>query len=577
MTDGTPENRNYAFTAALVRGLYESGLGNVCICPGSRSGPLARSFGRQPGIRTWVHLDERSAGYFALGMAKALGEPVAVVCTSGTATANLHPAIVEARHSFVPLLVLTADRPPELVEWGANQTISQAGMYGEHVKWSVSPPTPGATEDMLRYAGALAARAYSVASERPSGPVHLNLSFREPLAPVEVPEHFESAVFDVTTAPILHQGSQPKVAGELALDEVERGVIVCGPLDRAGFPGAVAALARSLGYPVLADPLSQLRCGDQQIGQGIGGYDLFLRDEELAERLKPELIIRFGATPTSKALGSYLEVHAGVKHVLIRDEGWPDPAHLATGVYSMDPVQFCRQVQGGAGDSAWVEEWRELGSRAKEAAEAEMGSMQELFEGRIFPDLAELLPEGSVLFAGNSMPVRDMDTFLPWSPKSIRCMGNRGASGIDGVVSTALGVSAVSGGRVTLVIGDLSFYHDMNGLLAARKWGLDVTIIVVNNDGGGVFSFLPQAKFPDGFEEYFGTPHGLGFRLAAEMYDLRYEKVESWSEFRKAVSQSQSSRGTTIIEVPGDRARNAQLHRKVVSAALESLRARVEG
>ena len=306
-----------------------------------------------------------------MGMAKALGEPVAVMCTSGTATANLHPAVIEARYSFVPLLVLTADRPPELVEWGANQTISQVGMYGGHVKWSVSPPTPEAIGDMHRYAGALAARAYSVASQGPSGPVHLNLSFREPLAPVEVPENFDDAGLKGVDAPILHKESGAKSPGEMVLGGVERGLIICGPQGRAEFPGAVAELAESLGYPVLADPLSQSRCGDHQVGQGIDGYDLFLRDEGLVERLKPEIIIRFGGTPTSKALGSYLEKHAGVKHVLVRDEGWPDPAHLATNVYSMDPVQFCREVRGGVGGSAWVEEWQELGARTREAAEAE--------------------------------------------------------------------------------------------------------------------------------------------------------------------------------------------------------------
>lgn len=585
---GVPENRNYAFAGALAQGLYECGLRHVCICPGSRSSPLAISFGRQPGIKTWVHLDERSAGYFALGMAKALGEPVAVLCTSGTATANLHPAVIEARYSFVPLIVLTADRPPELVEWGANQTIDQSGIYGPHVKWSTTLPTPEATPSMLRYAGAMALRAYAVASEVPAGPVHLNLPFREPLAPVEAPEDFEDIRHGVTSAPSIREIETLQGLDELAmesvidaLDGVERGLIVCGPLSRREFPEAVSALAETLGYPVLADPLSQVRCGDHNVGQVIDGYDLFLREDGLADRLKPEVVIRFGGTPTSKALGNYLESHARVRHVLVRDAGWSDPSHLATDVYSTDPVQFCRQVasavRGRSGPIGWLTKWQELGNRTREAVESAAGEMEELFEGKIFTEIAELLPEESILFAGNSMPVRDMDAFLPTSSKRILCMANRGASGIDGVVSTALGFGAASGRRVTLVIGDLSFYHDMNGLLAAKKYGLNATIIVVNNDGGGVFSFLPQAQFPDGFEEYFGTPHGLGFRFAAEMYELDYEKVESWDDFRRAVSRSQSAKGAAIIEVPGDRIKNVELHQQVWDAVSDSLRARVKG
>ena len=591
------ENRNYAFAGAFVDELVRSGLRHVCICPGSRSSPLAISFARQAGIKTWVHLDERSAAFFALGMAKALSQPVAVVCTSGTAAANLFPATIEAYHSNNPLLLLTSDRPPELLEWGAPQTIQQSRMFGLHVKWAADMPTPEATDSLLRYVRALACRAFATAAARPAGPVHINLPFRDPLAPEEVSQDFaqakdnqdlqawqgrpERVPFVGTIGEALSPDADltSRLAHELR--EIERGIIVCGPQTQYGFPDAVVRLASVLGYPVLADPLSQVRCGPHDTSLVIENYDAFLRSNGFASRLAPQVILRFGAAPTSKALNLYLEEHMGARHVLVQSAGWHDPSHLASEVIHADPTSLCKELVGNVGiahrTSPWLEELLAVRLRTNQALKATLKEMDDLFEGKVFTEVANLLPEGATLFAGNSMPVRDMDSFLPLTSKLVWCMANRGASGIDGVVSTALGVSAVASDPVVLVLGDLSLYHDMNGLLAAKRHDLNATVIVLNNNGGGVFSFLPQARYPEVFEEYFGTPHGLEFRSAAEMYALSYEKVNSWEEVRRAVSWSLSSMGTAIIEVPGNRVRNVELHRGVWAAISEALHTSVKG
>ncbi len=599
------ENRNYAFAGALVEELARSGLRHVCVCPGSRSTPVAISFARERRIRKWHHLDERSASFFALGMAQALEEPVAVVCTSGTAGANFYPAVIEARYAAVPLILITADRPPELWEWGAPQTMDQTQLFGPHAKWSVAMPPPEATPELLRYVRMLGSRLYATSLASPAGPVHVNMPFREPLAPEEVPDDLRLATAEA--APESWQGRsddrpftqvspgalspQPADVDRLAaeLRGVERGVVVCGPQRSPAFPPLVAAVASQLGYPVLADPLSQVRAGPHRRDVVVDSYDLFLRHRQLAEALEPQVVLRFGAVPTSKPLTTYLEQHRRARHVLVASEGWSDPSHLSAEVVHADPVLFCealsqalrRGLDGGGSPKAtgtpqeglgkpsgWLERWLGVGRLAREATDTQLHEMEELFEGKLFAELAPLLPNGAALFAGNSMPVRDMDTFLPSIGTSVRCASNRGVNGIDGVVSSALGFGGAWTGRLVLVLGDLSFCHDMNGLLAARRYGLDATIIVVNNDGGGIFSFLPQAAYPDVFEEYFGTPHGLEFGPAAQLYGLSYTKVTSWQEFRSAVSASLSAGGTAIVEVPGDRRRNVELHKQVSRAVL---------
>lgn len=577
----------HLFVGAFVDELSRSGVSHVCLCPGSRSTPLALLLRKHPAIKVWTHLDERSAAFFALGMAKALREPVAIVSTSGTAAVNFAPAVVEAYYAHVPLLVLTADRPPELRAVGALQTIDQVRLFGSHVKWFVEMPLPDTAEEVLRYARTIACRAVATARSDGAGPVHVNFPFREPLIPrghgLPLVDRDGPSV-SVTCSP---RRPDPADMTDLAaeLRATQRGLIVCGLQDDPSFPQAMARLAEELDFPLLADPLSQVRCGVHHNQCVADSYDAFLRAEEVARCLAPQLVLRFGATPVSKPLLLYLQRHAACRQILVEGgDGWHDPALIAREVLYAHPRLLCealvsalRATPQQSGQNSWKDSWREVGRRTRVALHAHLRQRADFSEPRVFAELADLLPPGATLFAGNSMPIRDLDTFFPGGKQPVRFLANRGASGIDGVVSTALGVSAVSSGPLVLTIGDLSFYHDLNGLLAARRYHLRATIVLLQNDGGGIFSFLPQAEDPEHFEELFGTPHGLDFRHAADLYGLVYRRPADWEEFGIVVRQALDSPGVTLIEVRTERRANVELHRGLWDAVSRAVERSVGG
>ncbi len=588
-----PENVTFAYIDAFVDELARNGVRNVVVSPGSRSTPLAYAFARHEAIKVWMNLDERSAAFFGLGMAKASRTPVALVCTSGTAAANYFPAIVEAHISRVPLLVLTADRPPELRDNGAPQAINQINLYGSYAKWFQDLALPEATNEALRYIRTVAGRAFGTAAAKPYGPVHLNFPFREPLTPTLIPGQFMLPVEN--RDPIAWHGrpnGQPYVSlaqsdRSLSIEALQKlaeglnpkGVIICGTLDEPGFAEEVTALAEVLKYPILADPLSGLRTGSHDKKLIIDNYDAFLRDEAVCHLLKPEFIIRFGAMPTAKPLLLWLKRYPNCRQVVVDGgDGWQEPTELASEIIYAAPRQLCQDltkaiVNGSSQLSDWAELWQSLSQTTAQVVTTKLAELDEPFEGKVFAELGALLPDGATLFVGNSMPVRDLDTFFSSNERNIRILCNRGANGIDGVVSSALGAGAASEGPLVLVIGDLSFYHDMNGLLAAKMHQLNATIILLNNDGGGIFSFLPQTAFPDNFEQLFGTPHGLDFRPTAELYGAKYSKVENWPDFRHNFSQSINSEGLKIIEVPTQRERNVTLHRLFWPAIAEAIKA----
>ncbi len=593
-----PANTLYAYTGAFVDELRRAGIRHAVVCPGSRSTPLALSLAQQSGVRVWMHVDERSAGFFALGMAKRLQEPVALLCTSGTAAANFYPAVIEAHLTHVPLLVLTADRPHELRENGAPQAIDQNRLYGAHIKWYLEAALPEATNESLRYIRTLADRAVALARAVPSGPVHLNFPLREPLTPEPGPlmpiEQRDANAWDgrpndapytlVSDAPLAGPSADALAELLATLSATPRGLIVVGPQYDTNLVEPLLLLARTLGYPLLADPLSQLRVPQSHAHQAtlITSYDAFLRSDAFVEQYAPEIVLRFGAMPTSKPLLLYLKRHAACRQIIIDGNGdWNEPTQLAGEMLHTDPVAFCRDLRVACtfnrreksgmlmpSLSEWESLWRHTEAQTRQTLSDAMQALPERFEGRIFMELAQLLPEDAILFAGNSMPVRDLDTFFWGGAGAIQVAGNRGANGIDGVVSTALGMSAAAatahhGERAVLVIGDLSFYHDLNGLLAARLHHLDLTIILVNNDGGGIFSFLPQAGYPEHFEQLFGTPTGLDFSHAVNMYGGRFQRVQTWDAFRHAIQASWQDGGLHVIEVPTERAANVLLHRKL--------------
>ncbi len=582
--------KNAALAGAFVTELGHAGVRHAVVCPGSRSTPLALALANSA-IRVWLHIDERSAAFFALGMARALDAPVALLCSSGTAAANFLPAVVEAFLSRVPLIVLTADRPPELRDVGAAQTIDQVRLYGEHVKWFHELPVPALNSDLLRQIRLTAARAAATATATPPGPVHLNFPFREPLVPL--PGEAPPVLADGTALTGREAGRAfVAVSGSVMLPEtptldalatdlagVDRGLIVCGPQDDLTLAPALTRLAAALGYPILADGLSQIRNGPHDRTLVIDTFDAFLRDDAICRAFTPKVVLRFGAPPTSKSLVQYLARFADCRHILVDGgAGWRDPSFLVSDVLHAEPTALCdgltvRIGAGGAPRSAWAATWLDTAAHARSAIDTVFAGDGAFFEGRVFSELATLLPAGATLYAGNSMPVRDLDTFFPAGERTVRCLANRGANGIDGVNSSALGVAAVTTGPVVQVIGDLSFYHDMNGLLAAKLHGLRATIVVVNNDGGGIFSFLPQsgAVTAERFEQLFGTPIGLDYAMAAALYGATFHRARDWNDFRAAVAAGIASDGLAIVEVCTGRATNVLQHRVIWQAVANAL------
>jgi 2-succinyl-5-enolpyruvyl-6-hydroxy-3-cyclohexene-1-carboxylate synthase len=576
----------YAYTGAFVQEMARAGVRHVCISPGSRSAPLALAIANQPALRSWTHIDERSGAFFALGLARALSEPVALLCTSGTAAANFFPAIVEARSAGVPLIVLTADRPPELRDVGAAQTIDQNRLYGAHAKWFVEVALPEATPDMIRYARALAGRAVARAVESPSGPVHLNFPFREPLVPkagselriVEGRGDGRPWVKVTRSRHVLDDEGARSFASRLS--RAERPMIVCGPQMDSELAKPLSDLARAIAAPILADPLSQVRWGIHDRRCVVDRYDAFLRHEPTARALAPDLIVRIGGTPTSKALLQFLERQASAPLIVIAESQWPDPSLLAEEMVRADPAATCAQlakiIPANERHDGWLASWAHAEKITRNALDQYSCTLGEAFEGAALADVAGVLPDGATLFVSSSMPVRDLDAFAGGDQRNLRVLSNRGANGIDGVVSTALGAAAAmqNNGPLVLVIGDLALYHDMNGLLAAKAHGIDATIVVLNNDGGGIFSFLPQAEHPEHFEKLFGTPHGLDFEPVAALYHASYQRAHHSQSLRRCVSNGISQRGLQIIEMKTVRERNVQLHReawKSVASALTSI------
>jgi 2-succinyl-5-enolpyruvyl-6-hydroxy-3-cyclohexene-1-carboxylate synthase len=559
------------YVAAFVDELAKVGVQDVVVSPGSRSTPFAIIMAEHPNMRVHMNIDERSAAFFALGMAKAKRKPAALLCTSGTAVANYLPAIVEAYYSRIPLIVLTADRPHELRDVGAPQAIDQLHIYGKYAKWFVEMALPEKSREMLYYARTMAARAAAVAMTAPLGPVHLNFPLREPLVPTITEETWKQIETKEPSYIHVSIGKKTLEAKQFQqlydqLTHTEKGLIICGDMDKPGFAEAVTMLADTFDYPILADPLSQLRSGTHPKDYIIESYDAILKDEKIADALLPDVVIRFGAMPVSKSLLLMLKHHPSIIQIVVDGEGgWREPTLTASHMIYCDEIEFCHRLaeigaqKRGGEKSEWTKRWQTVNKIAKETL-LEAGKEKQLFEGKVFIELAELLPEHSLLFVGNSMPIRDADTFLMTNNKQIRVMANRGANGIDGVVSSALGASTVTEPLV-LVIGDLSFYHDLNGLLAAKLHRLNATMIVINNNGGGIFSFLPQAKHEKHFETLFGTPTDLQFEHVVRMYDGDYAKVETWDEFRHHVKRSVETKGLHVIELCTSRQENVMKHR----------------
>ncbi len=550
----------YLLLRAFCDELGRCGLEHACTSPGSRSAPLVLSLVRESRIRCWSHIDERCAGFFALGAAKASGRPVAVSCTSGTAAANLTPAVIEAQQARVPLLVLTADRPPELRDVGAGQTIDQLKLYGGAVKWFVEVGVHEATPETMRWIRALACRAYWTALGGASGPVHLNFPFREPLVLSERLPDAEGGRSDGQPW-VTRTGPEPAAATELP-SLPARGVIVAGRHERGPELGhAAARFAERAGYPLLADPLSGARHGPAAVSR----YDLLLREQHFTERMRPELVIRTGELPTSKPLRSWLASLRGVPQIALDPEGaWQDPAAALGATIAADPAAVLSALTpGGPSDPDWLARWRAADDQASDVIDSVLGDG--LSEPLVAARIGDWLPREATLFVASSMPVRDLELFSGAHELAPRVLSNRGANGIDGTVSSAFGVAAAQPGPVVLLTGDVALLHDIGGLLAARRLRLELTIVLLNNDGGGIFHFLPVAAESDVFGEHVATPHGVDFGRAAALYGLAYERPATPDALRAAVTSALGAGRTTIVEVRTDREQNLELHRRIAA------------
>ena len=583
----TAPNRNTLWARALVDELVAAGVDAVVASPGSRSTPLTMAAARSDDLRVFSQLDERSAAYFALGRARRTGKVTPLICTSGTAAANYHPAVMEATEARVPLLALTADRPPELRDSGANQTADQEKLYGDAVRFYKDLPEPAPNDRALRSLRTTVARAVGTAEGTDPGPVHLNVPFKKPLEPTRVPDDVpvdldptaergrDGPYVDVTPgSPEPGDDELRRLANELST--ADRGLIVAGPADPPGLDAeAVTALSHATGFPILADPLAGVRFGGHtRVAPVIGAYDAYLSAEIAGEAADatgdgaadwtdPELVLRLGASPTSKRLRKYLAGTGADQYQIDPAGRWREAEFAATDLVVAEPSRLCarlsRLVAGRGGDGDWRAQWEEADRAAREIHRREGaeelqpdGDSLPFHEGDALRVVADALPDPATLFVSNSMPVRDLDRFVGPTTTSVTALGNRGVSGIDGIVSSALGAGSATTDDLTLVVGDLALYHDANGLLALDRCDVDATVVLINNDGGGIFHKLPIESFEPEFTEAFKTPHDIEFEPLADLHGLAYARIDA----RPDAAESAASAATDLAEAYA-RARDA--------------------
>ena len=591
----------YVACRSLCEGLVVAGVTDAVVCPGSRSMPLALTVDATAGLRTWVRIDERSAGFFALGLAKGSGKPTVLVCTSGTAAANYLPAVVEAHYSGVPLLVLTADRPPELRGWGAGQTIDQHSLYGSHVRWFCETPVPSELppSQAQRWFALAAARAAEQATGPSPGPVHLNVPFREPLEPVAVApnEGIAAAQADIVRSP-RGVAASPGVSGgdglpvraldrESGLDAsagsvdslvefaclFERGVVVAGPMhDGDHWVDAVTEFCRATGWPLLAEPCSQLR--RELDGVAVTDHhDLLLR-APWADAEPPEAVLRIGGAPTCKPLRLWIERHRPAFALVDLAGSWTDASFSVSLHLRAGPEELATAAgQLTRSGSGWAQRWADADARAAAAIDGVLDA-EPLLEAGVARQLGRSLPAGHALYVSNSMPVRDVDTYLRARPEPLAMHASRGASGIDGVISAAAGVAA-SGTPTTVLVGDLAFRHDVGGLVGAfdpAPAPIDLTVVVVDNGGGTIFSFLPAYGVvdADAFDRMLTTPPArrsaeLAGGLAAAV-GFEHHHVASCAQLHELLAATQSGRGVRVITIDIDPEGNRDQHRRLAAA-----------
>ncbi|MFO5526926.1 MAG: 2-succinyl-5-enolpyruvyl-6-hydroxy-3-cyclohexene-1-carboxylic-acid synthase [Cuspidothrix sp.] len=552
----TFNNLNQLWSYVLTETLKRLGLKCAVICPGSRSTPLTVAFVQQiPHIEAIPILDERSAAFFALGRAKATGKPVVLVCTSGTAGANFYPAVIEARESRVPLLILTTDRPAELRDCHSGQTIDQVKLYGNYPNWQTELATPSLDLGMLGYLRQTIIHAWERCQFPNSGAVHLNIPFRDPLAPIPDGTNFTLDVEDFFSGIVSTSLSITNY--ELPITDNQKGIIIAGVAqlqDPGKYCRAIAHLSQSLEWPVLAEGLSPVRNYADLNPYIISTYDIILRNQQLAQELTPEIVIQIGEMPTSKELRNWLITNNSQRFVIDNCDQNLDPLHGKTTHLRMSVTEISNLEIGNFGESEYLQKWCAVEKQIRKNIDNYFHQIDELIESKAAWLISQTLPPATPLFISNSMPVRDVEFF--WKPNNLRINPyfNRGANGIDGTLSTALGIAHHQQSSVMLT-GDLALLHDTNGFLIRNKFIGHLTIILINNNGGGIFEMLPIAKFNPPFEEFFATPQDIDFSQLCATYNVEHELINSWEELQDNLKQLPKT-GIRVLEIRTNRKRD---------------------
>ncbi len=544
MADLDFRNINTLWASVLVDTLQHLGVSLAVICPGSRSTPLAVAFAQVPHIEAVSVLDERSAAFFALGHAKRTRRPAALVCTSGTAAANFYPAVIEARESRVPLLILTADRPPELRDCHSGQTIDQLKLYGNYPNWQAEVAIPSADPNLLAYLQQTIAYAWERTITPTAGSVHLNLPFCDPLPPIVQPEIQALAAtladFQPPAIPDLSQLSIAQWSIPTAW-QTTRGLIIAGvaqPLDPLAYARSIGQISQALGWPVLAEGLSPLRNYADLNPYLVSSYDLILRNTAVLPRLTPEVIIQIGDLPTSKELRQWLSQTRPRTWIIETSEQNVNALHLNASYQRIPVTEIALHFQDWKHVviSEYGQNWLALDQQTRKSIDRTMNELDMLCECKIPWLLSQSLPSNTIIFIANSMPIRDMEFFWRPNNQQYRPFGNRGANGIDGTLSTALGVVHSSTQPVILITGDLSLLHDTNGLLLRQQFQGSLTILLINNNGGGIFTMLPIAQFDPPFTEFFSTPQNVNFSILCQAYQISHQKISFWSELQSQLA-----------------------------------------
>jgi 2-succinyl-5-enolpyruvyl-6-hydroxy-3-cyclohexene-1-carboxylate synthase len=571
MSESFP-NQNILWADFFIEELVRQGVEYFCIAPGSRSSPLVSAIASKTNIQTFVHFDERALAFNALGYGRATQKPAVVITTSGTAAANLYPAIIEASAEEVPMIVVTADRPPELLDTKANQAIDQIKLYGSNVRSFMQIPCAD-SQTPLEFVLTTAGQSFATSTSSYSGPVHVNFHFREPLAPVSnfavsVPMHLENyrqskrPYSSYTKTSLQVSNSEFQFIAQF-LNQSENGVVVVGQLRNTEEAKAVQNLVQSLKWPVLADTTAGL-------AETIHA-DLILMSAKNGKELRPTAVLRLGGRITSPRVQNFLNETKARTITVQSYFGRQNPSHQPGTFVHCDLISFCGQIEKhiSKSSSQWLDLWNSRNQACMETLKSYFNS-EDLTEPQVAITLSNLLPKNSALFTASSMPIRDLNLFGKWNDLT-NISANRGASGIDGTVSTACGYASGLKRPVTLLIGDLALLHDINSLSALKSLKYPVTLVIINNDGGGIFSFLPIAKTEnETFEKFWGTPHQLEFQKAAEQFGLKYFSPRTKTEFIQSYSDSQKQNVSSIIEIKTNRNENFKLH-KTIEGQMEAL------